>query len=239
MTKKQLRKETISVMIVKTIIFDIDNTLYSYDDAHKAAFARLLEYAQRELGLSAEEFQTLHRQANEALKQRMGSVAAIHNRLIRYQNLLEKLGKPIRHALAMNDLYWNTLLDAARPSPGAAETLTELKRRGYRIGVGTDMTARLQFVKLERLSLLQCVDFLVSSEEACAEKPDPELFRLCVEKAGVSPEECLFVGDNLRKDVLGATACGLQSLWFRPGGGEAEPGVGQIRALPELLEVLA
>ena len=226
-------------MIVKTIILDVDNTLYSYDDAHAAAFAQLQDYARRELGLSAADFETLHRHTYRALQGRMGSVAAVHNRLIRYQNMLEQLGHSVGHALAMNEVYWNALLDAARPSPGAGETLEALKRRGIRIGIGTDMTARIQFVKLERLGLLSHVDFLVSSEEAGAEKPDPAVFRLCVEKAGVPAQQCLFVGDHLEKDVLAPAACGLRSLWFNPKGAETQAEVEQIRSLPELMEVLS
>ncbi|MCD7830248.1 MAG: HAD-IA family hydrolase, partial [Clostridiales bacterium] len=175
---------------------------------------------------------------NQELKGRMGSCAAIHNRLIRYQNILERLGKPRGRALRMSDLYWNTLLDAMEPSPGALETVRQLKAQGLKIGVGTDMTARMQFIKLERLGLLPYIDFLVSSEEAQAEKPAPALFDLCVEKAGVRPAECLFVGDNLEKDVHGAQAAGLHALWYRPQGAAeetAEPFVTTLRQLPGLM----
>ncbi|MCD7822304.1 MAG: HAD-IA family hydrolase [Clostridiales bacterium] len=224
--------------MIKVIIFDIDNTLYSFDAAHQVAFGALLDYAQRELGVAPDEFRRLHREMNQELKGRMGSCAAIHNRLIRYQNILERLGQPIGHALRMSDLYWNTLLDAMEPSPGAAETVRQLNAQGLKIGVGTDMTARMQFIKLERLGLLPYIDFLVSSEEAQAEKPAPALFDLCVEKAAVRPAECLFVGDNLEKDVHGAQAAGLHALWYRPQGAAeetAEPFVTTLRQLPGLL----
>ena len=45
--------------MIRTVIFDIDNTLYSYDDAHKVAFAALLEYAEKNLHMTAEEFTKL------------------------------------------------------------------------------------------------------------------------------------------------------------------------------------
>lgn len=225
-------------MAIKCVIFDIDNTLYSYDDAHAVAFARLTDYARERLGMTGETFRELHRRTNEALKERMGPVAAIHNRLIRYQNLLEGAGKEVGCALEMNELYWETLLDAARPTSGAAVILTVLRKRGIRIGIGTDMTARLQFVKLERLGLLHLVDFLVSSEEAGAEKPDPRIFDLCVEKAGVSAQECLFVGDSLKKDALGSVACGLRGVWFNPMGEKVPAGVHSIQHLADLLLLL-
>ena len=74
--------------------------------------------------------------------------------------------------------------EATRGAPGAAEALDGLKAMGLAEGIGTNMTADYQFAKLERLGLMERVDFLVTSEEAGAEKPDPRLFALCAEKAG-------------------------------------------------------
>jgi beta-phosphoglucomutase-like phosphatase (HAD superfamily) len=64
-----------------------------------------------------------------------------------------------------------------------------------RVGVGSDMTADWQFRKLERLGLLDRIDFAVTSEEAGVEKPAPGFFALCLEKAGCAP------GDEVR--ILG------------------------------------
>lgn len=221
--------------MIKTVIFDIDNTLYSYDDAHKQAFSALLDYAEELLDISREDFRCLHKETQTRLKTRMGSVSTIHNRLIRYQNMLEFLHKPIYHALTMNDLYWNTLLEFAVPTEGAAETMKALKKQGISIGIGTDMTARLQFEKLRKLGLETYVDFMVSSEEAQAEKPDPAMFLLCIEKAGCAPEECLFVGDSLKKDVLGPMSVGMKAAWFCPQGNSEEKNVTMITKLTELL----
>ena len=42
--------------MIKAVIFDIDNTLYSYDNAHARAFPELLLYAKEELGIPEDEF---------------------------------------------------------------------------------------------------------------------------------------------------------------------------------------
>ena len=89
--------------MVQAVIFDVDNTLYSYDRAHAPAFARLKEYAARELGIGPERFEQLHGQADRILRARLGQpCGALHNRLLRYQILLEEVGAPLEpHALAM------------------------------------------------------------------------------------------------------------------------------------------
>lgn len=227
--------------MIKTVIFDLDNTLYDYDASHQFAFRALTAYATRELDISPEAFLPLHEEANRLLIQRTGgNCAAMHSRLLRYQILLERLGKPLFHAPRMEQLYWSTLLEHAVPSPGALDCLTRLKAAGIRLGVGTDMTAGWQYLKLERLGLLPLFDFIVCSEEASAEKPDPRFFRLCLEKAGCRAEECAFVGDSLPKDALGGRHAGMRAFWYRPQADcpPLEAGVACIRrldALPGLL----
>lgn len=74
-------------------IFDIDNTLYDHDPAHKSAFGRVPDSAP---GLAPEQFLELHRGGDRLLRSHTGGgCAAVHNRLIRYQLLLEQLERPL------------------------------------------------------------------------------------------------------------------------------------------------
>ena len=230
--------------MLKAVIFDIDNTLYNYDAAHAPAFAAVTEYARRELGIPAEAFPGLHAQAQRTLIERCGvNCAASHNRLIRYQVLLEARKLPLRHAPVMDALYWSTLMDAMVANPGAVEAMAALHGRGLAIGIGTNMTADWQVEKLRRLGAIDHVDFIVTSEEVTAEKPDRKLFDICAAKAGCAPGECAFVGDNLEADVLGAIAAGMRGVWLRrpnqpdrdiPGGASLT----SLEGLPELIETL-
>ena len=223
---------------IHCVIFDLDNTLYSYDRAHAAAYAALLDLAQRDLSLSPDRFNALHAQASRILTARCGGGPAIHNRLIRYQIMLELAHLPIGAAPDLANCYWHTLLDHMEPEPGAAQTLTALRAAGLRVGVGTNMTADWQYEKLRRLGLLPLVDFLVTSEEINAEKPDQRLFDLCAQKAGVPLAACAFVGDSLEKDALAARRAGMTGLWYCPQGTPAPEGVtaiNDLRALPGIL----
>lgn len=92
--------------------------------------------------------------------------------------------------------------------------MEELKNRHIRIGIGTDMTASIQYKKLLKLGLAPYIDFIVTSQEAGVEKPHPHFFDICLEKAGCLPEECAFVGDNQKKDVKGALDHGMLGIWY-------------------------
>ena len=227
--------------MLRAVIFDIDGTLYDYNAAHRHAYAALTEYACDAFGLTPERFDALHAEADRLLRRRAGCCAAIHNRLLRYQLMLEQLGQPISHAPALSELYWSTLLLWMKPFPGLQETFARLRAMGLRIGIGTNMTADRQYDKLDRLGVMPLVDFMVTSEEVSAEKPDRRLFDLCAEKAGCAPAECAFVGDSLRGDVLGAKAAGMWPVWFCTGSDVVEdvPGAARIAALAELPELLS
>ena len=122
--------------MIKTFLFDIDNTLYDYDAAHQAAFRAVSAYACRAYGLTPDAFIALHKRGNQLLQERVGSVtAAIHNRLIRYQIMLEELGRHMGGAPRMAELYWSTFLDAMEPGAGLADCMAALKEQGFRLGV--------------------------------------------------------------------------------------------------------
>lgn len=202
--------------MIKAVIFDIDNTLYSYDENHVYGMEALAAYCQKAFGITAEEMKNCYSRAGRIMTDRIGTdTAAIHSRMIRMQCMLELQDKPLfPHARNMYHAYWDTFIEHIEPVPGILEFLQELKKRNIRIGVGTDMTAYIQYRKLEMIGAAPYIDFIVTSEEAGVEKPHYHFFDICVEKAGVLAEECAFIGDNVRKDIEGAWESGLKGIWY-------------------------
>ena len=202
--------------MIRAVIFDIDNTVYSYDENHVYGMQALAEYCTGAFGISREEMEKCYRQAGTIMVNRIGTdTAAIHSRMIRVQCMLELLGQPLfPHARNMYHAYWDTFIEHIEPNPGVLEFMQELKKRNIRVGIGTDMTAYIQYRKLEAAGVAPYIDFIVTSEEAGIEKPHYHFFDICVEKAGVRPEECAFIGDNVKKDIEGAWESGLKGIWY-------------------------
>lgn len=205
--------------MIKAVIFDIDNTLYDFDHANLCAMETVREYCRHSFNLEEPLFQEYYQKAWNRAMERVGSdTAAIHNRLLRFQCMMELLEQPVfPHAKILCCEYWDTVLAHTKPFPGIVELFQALKAKQIRIGIGTDMTAYIQYRKLEVLGLSPYIDMVVTSEEAGVEKPHPKFFGLCVEKAGCFAEECVFIGDNVKKDVNGAVAAGLQGIWYTMG----------------------
>lgn len=202
--------------MIKTVIFDIDNTLYDYDKNHLLGMKALTDYCRSEFNLGEKEALACYDRAMEITSRRIGTeTAAIHSRMLRFQCMTELLKQPLfPHVENMYHAYWDTLIDHAKPSPGILDLMKELKNRHIRIGIGTDMTASIQYKKLLKLGLTPYINFIVTSQEAGVEKPHPHFFDVCLEKADCLPEECAFIGDNRKKDVQGALDHRMRGIWY-------------------------
>ena len=199
----------------KVVIFDVDDTLYSFTEANKIAFSFVSEYTYKEFGWNQEKTKSLHDNMMTCLMEKMGEVGASHNRYIRWQNILENEGLPIFHAIKIADIYWAHLIDSMVPYPYLEETLIDLKAHGIKLGIGTNMTCRIQLKKLEKLNIIKYIDFAVTSEEAGADKPLKKFFDMCIQKASCTPSECTFVGDSLFYDINGALNASLNAIWLQ------------------------
>jgi len=119
--------------------------------------------------------------------------------------------------------------------------LRELRSRGVRIGVVSNWDTRLRRIS-DALGLTPLVDFLVISAEAGIRKPDPRIFHLALEKAGVRADEAIHVGDLPEEDAEGARRAGLRPILIdrrrRITPNSFPAGVPVVASLPELLKHL-
>lgn len=203
--------------MIKEVVFDIDDTLYDYEKGHAEGVRRMRAYAERELGIPGDAYMAEYNRTNEVIKKRMGEDnASIHSRSIRIQNMLEHWDKPIfPHLRNLYHAYWDGLLEATEAEPGSLKAMQTLKEMGIKIGIATDMTLRMQYEKLEKYGFAPYIHHIVTSQEAGYEKPHPKMMSLCIEKAGCLPDEMVFVGDNFKKDVVGAASAGMHPVWYR------------------------
>jgi len=100
--------------------------------------------------------------------------------------------------------------------PAAPAALAAARAGGLVTGVISNSNGTIAAL-LESLGLLPGLDFVLDSAVVGVEKPDPRIFRMALERAGVGPSEAVFVGDLYSIDVLGARAAGLSAILLDPG----------------------
>jgi putative hydrolase of the HAD superfamily len=111
---------------------------------------------------------------------------------------------------------------------------------GVRIGMVTNGVREQALRKLEALGIADDVRVLVAVDDLGVGKPDPRVFLTACERLGVAPEDTVYVGDDITRDVFGPVACGLTGVWLDRFGAEVPRGVDVVvRDLSQVLPLLS
>ncbi len=94
--------------------------------------------------------------------------------------------------------------------PDALPALKALRRRGFILGIVSNWDSRL-FSLCDGLGVTPHVNFILASAVEGTSKPEKEIFRRALRRAGVRPDEALHVGDSFREDYLGASRAGISA----------------------------
>jgi len=120
------------------------------------------------------------------------------------------------------------------------EVLERLRGLGLHVGVVSNIDDDYLDPMLQRAGLDEVLDAWTSSEEAASCKPDSRIFERALGKAGVRPDEALFVGDSLEHDVIGARRLGITAVLIRePGAAPPGAGIGEVAEPHHVIETLS
>ena len=99
--------------------------------------------------------------------------------------------------------------------PKATAFLASLKKRGMRIAVCSNNCHS----SIERALLLAglpgFVDFIVGRDDVERPKPDPQMLLVAIQRAGVSKEDSVFLGDSIR-DIEAGRRAGIRAVKIFP-----------------------
>jgi len=115
--------------------------------------------------------------------------------------------------------------------------LARLRARGHKLVVVSNSNGTVR-AKLERVGLAGQFDLVIDSHEERVEKPDPEIFRIALERSGSDAETTLHVGDIYHVDVVGARAAGLQAILVDRGDLHDDRDCVRVADLTELADLL-
>lgn len=96
----------------------------------------------------------------------------------------------------------------------AEPALRRLRARGLRLALVTNGPSDLQRQKLLASGLSGYFACVAISGEVGVGKPDPAIFGVALEPLGAVAGEAMMVGDTLARDVAGAQAAGIPSVWL-------------------------
>ena len=94
--------------------------------------------------------------------------------------------------------------------PRAAEMLEGLKGLGLKLGVISNTAALYQvFDILEEYGIRDYFRDVTLSSVTGVRKPDPIIFQVALRQLRSKPEECVYVGDTVSRDIIGSKRAGF------------------------------
>jgi putative hydrolase of the HAD superfamily len=227
----------------KHIFFDLDHTLWDFEQSAAQTFTLLFEKHQlKQRGIpSLDDFVKEYTIHNTMLWEsyRNGELKKEILRSLRFENTLREFG--INDSVLAESIGDDYVYHAPRTVfliPGALEVLQYLQTK-YVLHLITNGFEEVQHIKVREADIGKYFTTITTSEEASVKKPDKQIFDYALKKAGAQVRESLMIGDNLEVDIEGARQAGIDQVYFNPQKTTHSQKVSyEIGRLVELMELL-
>jgi 5'-nucleotidase len=205
---------TLNGKIIDTLVFDMDGTLFGYDDHNSSidSEAEVLKYITKRFPHLT--INSIHKLFQECMDV---------DRKIWFKNFLTKLNIDQSidldsFAQDLETLYWVTFSKVVSPYQDAIYFLEQIKGK-LNIAMITDGYTKNQKYKIFACGLHNYFDLskIVYSDEVGVKKPDAKIFEYAFHKCSINPEKSAYIGDKLNKDILGANNANMTSIFLRRG----------------------
>jgi putative hydrolase of the HAD superfamily len=221
--------------MIRALLFDLDNTLTDFMKMKEAAIAAAVE-GMVDMGLRIDPGEA--RQRIYRIYDREG---------IEYQRvfdafLKETMGEVPAEILAAGIVHYRRVRDTYLVLyPHVRATLIELLRQGLRLAVVSDAPSLQAWQRLHHLGLEHIFRPVVTFDDTGERKPSARPFRRALELLALTAGEVLMVGDWPERDMIGARAVGMRTVFARYGDtfGTVESGADfEIEDISDLLGIV-
>ena len=98
-----------------------------------------------------------------------------------------------------------------------AEHVVRYLAAKYPLTIVSNGFKEVQYYKFAHSGLQDCLTHTLISDEIGINKPQPEIFRIALERNGVQADDAVMIGDSYTSDIAGAKNAGIDQIWLHEG----------------------
>lgn len=207
----------------KMIFFDYGETLVHEEKFNRIkGFSEILKFAEvNKYQRTAEDLAKIEEAVNEELgrfdpqRKHLFDIEVADKLLKAY--LFESQGIKLSITYEEVELIFWSAATSGKATEGIDDLLTVLRKNNIRTGIISNTSFGKKAMKERLGSIFKNHKFepIIVSSEYVFRKPNPKIFKLALEKAGLDAKEVWYCGDHYKCDIVGAMSVGIQPIWYQ------------------------
>lgn len=196
---------------IRAVVFDLDNTLIDFVRMKKLSCEAAIK-AMRRSGLRISQ-----RRGMKILFQLYDKRGWEYQEI--FQLFLKHVTGRVDYAIMASGIiaYRHVKEDLTAPYKNVIPTLSKIRKKGIRLGILTDAPKLQAYTRLVEMGMHKKFDVILTYDDTKRKKPNPKPFIMIAKKMNLKPEQILFVGDSLSRDVKGAKKVGMRTVLAKYG----------------------
>jgi putative hydrolase of the HAD superfamily len=123
------------------------------------------------------------------------------------------------------------------PYPDVVPTLNKLRKK-YKLAILSDAPKIQAWIRLAAMQIQDKFDIVVTFDDTKAKKPSKKPFLCVLKKLKLKPEECVMIGDSLKRDIAPANKLGFKTVFAKYGEDKEKTKVKPDYVINDIKEIL-
>ena len=221
--------------MARHLLFDADETLYDFAATERYALSLLFQ--DLSIPYTSEWIEPYHEENDKCWHMfECGEMTLERLKSARFEMFFSVTGLPYDGKKAGED-YTRYLGDGGFMLPGAIDFLEDITK-DHDASIITNGIAYTQHKRFEMTDTVKYFKHIFVSEEIGVQKPDKRFFDHVLSVLGLSPSDCLVIGDSEKSDIQGALNAGIESIYFSLKGKSSDKADHNAHSFDELASII-